>query len=248
MYEYVPGVARIHYDTVIGGRNTQADCISVCNGARALAIAIADGAGDDGDAAECAQIAAQVGAAVTASTGSPVEGMDVARTHVNGRNHYAPKLQRGVTTATMLAIASGELRLAWAGDSPAWAVRRDGEVVGLTVPSCHPCMTPCNVAEEHDESPYAESDGPWPHQHTAEADDFVRVIVASDGVTAHLPWMERDGDHVAGMLPTLAEVADPQWDGECVLRRLLEIARLGRGTQDNTTIAVVDLIPNGSDA
>lgn len=235
-------LARIHHATVIGGRHTQADYISICDGARALAIAICDGAGDDCDAAECAQIAAQVGAAIAASTGDPAAGMGSASTYVGDRNHYAPELQQGVTTATILAINSNGVQLAWAGDSPAWGVTAAGEVVGLTVPSCHPCMTPCNVEEDH------AGPQPWPHTRTADFDSFRRVIVASDGITAHLPPRERNGDHVAGMLATLAEVADLRWDGEHVVTRLLEIARLGRGKQDNTTIAVVDLIPNGSDA
>ncbi|MEU7855130.1 hypothetical protein [Nonomuraea sp. NPDC049141] len=237
-------LARIHHASVIGGRYTQADHISVCDGARALAVAVADGAGDDSDAAECAQIAAQVGAAVAASTGDPTMGLGSADTYVGDRNHYAPELQEGITTATILTIATTGLRLVWVGDSPGWGVTAAGEVVGLTVPSCHPCQTPCNVAEPHREA----HNGPWPHIRAADFDSFTRVIVASDGVTAHLPLWERVGDHVAAMLPTLAQVAEPRLDGEHVLARLMEIAAQGRGRQDNTTIAVVDLIPNGSDA
>ncbi|NRQ34471.1 hypothetical protein HII36_21815 [Nonomuraea sp. NN258] len=145
--------------------------------------AIADGAGDDGDAAECAQVAAQVGAAIAGSTGDPVAGLDSADTHVFTRNHNAPSLQEGFTTATILTVTIGGINLAWAGDSPAWGVKADGEVVGLTVPSCHPCMTPCNVAEKHEEN----LSGPWPHRRTADFGSFTRIIVASDGLTAHLP-------------------------------------------------------------
>ncbi|MFI6497100.1 protein phosphatase 2C domain-containing protein [Nonomuraea typhae] len=231
---YVPGVARVHYDSIQNGRYTQADYVAVLDGSWALAVAVCDGAGDDCDAADAAQISAQVAAAVAGSTNSGVQGLHAARTYLQQRNVDAPPGQEGITTAVVAAITPGGLDMAWVGDSPAWAVRLDGTVAPLTVPSCHPCGTPCNVEEEH-------GGGRWPHRipftHT---DDYARVILASDGLTAHLPLAGR-ADHMNAMLDDLARIAAPDRAGECVLAELLDLAKRGRG-RDNTTVAVIDLV------
>ncbi len=163
----------------------------------------------------------------------------MARLYVNERNAPAPSGQEGITTATVASISRLGIKLAWCGDSPAWAVQHDGEVVGLTNPSCHPCMTPCNVDESHGHPRKVE----WPHRLTieaAEADQYARLIVATDGITAHLGRTERH-DHVAAMVGTLTSRAAPDLDGEYVLAQLLDLAKRGRGG-DNTTIAVIDLL------
>ncbi|MEU7891776.1 protein phosphatase 2C domain-containing protein [Nonomuraea sp. NPDC049152] len=237
---YVPGVARVHYDSIQNGRTCQADCVAVLNGAWALAVAVCDGAGDDVDAAEAAQISAHISTAVTGSTASAVEGLYAARTYLQRRNEEAPPGQEGITTAVAAAITSGGLDLAWVGDSPAWAVRLDGTVVPLTSPSCHPCMTPCNVEEKHD-----GSNGTWPHRLYTHTDDYARIILASDGLTAHLPLVGRL-DHMNAMLDTLAKMAAPDLYGGYVAASLLDMASRGRG-RDNTTVAVIDLLHDRDD-
>ncbi|MEV1170123.1 protein phosphatase 2C domain-containing protein [Nonomuraea sp. NPDC049784] len=236
----LPGIARVHYDSIQNGRNTQADYVAVLNGSWALAVAVCDGAGDDPDAAEAAHSSAQISAAVTGSTSSPVEGLHAARTYLQRRNEEAPPSQEGITTAVVAAITSGGLDLAWVGDSPAWAVRLDGKVVPLTTPSCHPCMTPCNVEEKH------EGANCWPHRLPfTYTDDYARIILASDGLTAHLPLTGRL-DHMNAMLDDLARLAAPDLYGEYVATSLLDLAKRGRG-RDNTTVAVIDLLHGNDD-
>ncbi|GAA4946634.1 serine/threonine protein phosphatase PrpC [Nonomuraea thailandensis] len=232
---YVPGVARVFYDSIQNSRHTQADYVAVLDGSWALAVAVCDGAGDDSDAADAAQISAQIAAAVTGSTNSGVQGLHAARTYLQQRNEDAPPGQEGITTAVVAAITPGLLDMAWAGDSPAWAVLQDGKVIPLTVPSCHPCGTPCNVEEKH------EGEGTWPHRLLIYTDDYARIILASDGLTAHLPLAGR-ADHMNAMLDDLARMAAPDLSGEYVAASLLDMARQGRG-RDNTTVAVIDLIP-----
>ncbi|MFG3438410.1 protein phosphatase 2C domain-containing protein [Nonomuraea sp. NPDC047897] len=237
---YIPGVARVHYDSIQNGRHHQADYVAVLNGASALAVAVCDGAGDEPDAAEAAQISAQVSAAVTGSTASAVEGLYAARGYLQRRNEEAPPGQEGITTAVVAAITSGGLDLGWVGDSPAWAVKQDGEVVPLTTPSCHPCSTPCNVEEKH-----KGAAGGWPHRLYTSTDDYARIILASDGVSAHLSLLGRF-DHMNAMLDDLARVAIPDLHGEYVATQLLDLAKRGRG-RDNTTVAVIDLLHGRDD-
>ncbi|WP_214317122.1 protein phosphatase 2C domain-containing protein [Nonomuraea sediminis] len=233
---YVPGVARVFYDSIQNGRDTQADYVAVVDGSWALAVAVCDGADDDSDAADAAQISAQIAAAVAGSTNSGAEGLHAARTYLQQRNEGAPPGQEGITTAVVASITCGGLDLAWVGDSPAWAVQLDGKVVPLTTPSCHPCMTPCNVEESH------EADGGWPHHLYTYTDDYARIILASDGLTAHLPLAGRL-DHMNAMLDDLTQLAAPDLDGEYVAAELLGLAKRGRG-HDNTTVAVIDLVPH----
>ncbi|MEV4472890.1 protein phosphatase 2C domain-containing protein [Nonomuraea sp. NPDC049504] len=230
----LPGIARVHYDSIQNGRYTQADYVAVLDGAWALAVAVCDGAGDDSDAADAAHISAQIAAAVAGSTNSGVQGLHAARTYLQQRNEDAPPGQEGITTAVVAAITYGGLDLAWVGDSPAWAVHLDGKVVPLTTPSCHPCRTPCNVEEKH------EGGSSWPHRLVTSTDDYARIILASDGLTAHLPLLGRL-DHVNAMLPELSRLATPDLDGEYVAAALLDLASRGRGG-DNTTVAVIDLL------
>ncbi|MBT2234985.1 protein phosphatase 2C domain-containing protein [Nonomuraea sp. NEAU-A123] len=231
---YVPGIARVFYDSIQNSRNTQADYVAVLDGSWALAVAVCDGAGDDSDAADAAQISAQIAAAVTGSTNSGVQGLHAARTYLQQRNEDAPPGQEGITTAVVAAITPGGLDMAWVGDSPAWAVRLDSTVVPLTVPSCHPRWTPCNVEEKH------EAGGTWPHRMLTNTDDYARIILASDGLTAHLPLTGR-ADHMNAMLDDLTRMAAPDLAGEYVAAQLLDMARQGRG-RDHTTVAVIDLI------
>ncbi|MEV0821870.1 protein phosphatase 2C domain-containing protein [Nonomuraea rubra] len=231
---YVPGIARVHYDSIQNSRHTQADYVAVLDGAWALAVAVCDGAGDDCDAADAAQISAQIAAAVTGSTNSGVQGLHAARTYLQQRNEDAPPGQEGITTAVVAAITPGFLDMAWVGDSPAWAVRLDGKVVPLTVPSCHPCGTPCNVEEKH------EAEGRWPHRLLTDTGDYARLIIATDGLTAHLPLAGR-ADHMNAMLDDLARLAAPDLSGEYVAASLLDMARQSRDP-DNTTVAVIDLL------
>lgn len=116
----VPEVAQVHYETITNGRQVNADYAEVCHGACALAVTITDGVDDDYDAGEVAQIAAQVSAVITATTCDPVEGLRMAKQYVDDRNALAPRLQEGTCTATVAAIRSGSISLAWRGDSPAW--------------------------------------------------------------------------------------------------------------------------------
>ncbi|NRQ31230.1 SpoIIE family protein phosphatase [Nonomuraea sp. NN258] len=230
---YVPGIARVFFDSIQNGRIHQADYVAVLNGSWALAVAVCDGAGDDPDAADASQISAQIAAAVAGSTNSSLEGLHAARTYLQRRNEEAPPGQEGITTAVVAAITPGGLDLAWVGDSPAWAVMRNGTVVPLTTPSCHPCGTPCNVEERHEGTT-------WPHRRPFTlTDDYARIVLASDGLTAHLPLSGR-ADHVNAMVDDLARLAALDLDGEYVAASLLNLARSGRG-RDNTTVAVIDL-------
>jgi serine/threonine protein phosphatase PrpC len=118
-------------------------------------------------------------------------------------------------------------------------VRLDGKVVPLTVPSCHPCGTPCNVEEKH------EAEDRWPHRLLTHTGDYTRLIIATDGLTAHLPLAGR-ADHMNAMLDDLARLAAADLSGEYVAASLLDLARRGRGG-DNTTVAVIDLLEHESE-
>ncbi|MDP4510306.1 protein phosphatase 2C domain-containing protein [Nonomuraea turcica] len=228
-----PGeLAVLYYDSIAGGRSRNADYLHICDGGPSMALAVADGEGDHPDAAECAQITAQIAAAVASSTGNPVEALRAAKQYVDDRNHPVPPGQEGVSTATVVAINrfSG-ISLAWAGNSPVWGITPTGEVVGLTVPSCHPTTTPCNVSQRHS--------GLWPHSRTVDIGHFVRLIVATDGLTGHL---SRDRpDHMAAMTDRLADLAGIHQEGGYALAQLLWLAESCRG-RDNITVAVIDLL------
>lgn len=226
----VKGVARVHYDSDINKRRHQADYVTAIDGAWALGVAVCDGAGDDLDAAEAAQMSAQIAAAVAGSTARATEGIATARNYLDMRNAVAPFGQEGITTALVAAVTSGGLDLAWCGDSPAWAVSRDGAIVPLTDPSCHP-LTPCSAEFWH---------GAEPHHRFVETDDWVRIILATDGVTSHLPASERQA-HAAAMIDDLSRIAAPDLDGGVVVTELRDNAK-HHGGRDNITVAVIDLL------
>ncbi|GLX06677.1 protein phosphatase 2C domain-containing protein [Microbispora sp. NBRC 16548] len=226
----VNGIARVHYDSDINKRRHQADYVTAIDGAWALGVAVCDGAGDNPDAAEAAQMSAQIGAAVAASTGSGTDGIKAARYHLAQRNHDAPFGQEGITTAVIAAITHGGIELAWCGDSPAWAVCHDGAIVPLTDQSCHP-LTPCSVEFWHDTGP---------HRRFTHTDDWLRIIIATDGVTSHLPASEGLA-HAAAMIDDLSRIAAPDLDGGVVMTELRDNAKR-HGGRDNITVAVIDLL------
>ncbi|NUT10383.1 MAG: SpoIIE family protein phosphatase [Nonomuraea sp.] len=188
---------RICHDSLRGNRDVNADALTVAECGSRLAIAVADGAGDNDGAAECARIAALLASAITAATGNPLRGLDETAPFLTERADAAAIPLTARTTATILAITPDHLTLAWAGDSPAWAITRDGQVRGLTDPSCHPCLTPCNVTEPHEGATYS------PHWASLDRGEVARLILASDGLTAHLARPAR-ADHVQAMTDTLA--------------------------------------------
>ncbi|MGP3920574.1 PP2C family serine/threonine-protein phosphatase [Nonomuraea sp. 10N515B] len=229
-----PGeLAVLYYDSIAGGRRRNADYLHICDGGPSLAIAVADGEGDHADAAECAQITAQIAAAVASSTGNPVEALRAAKTYVDERNLPVPPGQEGASTATVVAINrySG-ISLAWAGDTAVWGVTPSSDVEMLTVPSCPPWATPCNVSQSHG--------GLWPHSRTVAIERFVRLIVATSGLTAHL--LPRDDDErLIALTDRLSKLAGIYQEGGYALAQLLWRAESSRD-RGNATVAVIDLL------
>ncbi|HEX4811561.1 MAG TPA: hypothetical protein VFV66_02270, partial [Nonomuraea sp.] len=151
----------------------------------------------------------------------------------DARNHPVPPGQEGVSTATVLAINrySG-LSLAWAGNSPVWGITSEGEVTELTAPSCPPPL--CNVSQRHGQV--------WPHSRTVALDHFARLILATGGLTGHLPPQD-PRDPLAPATAWLDDLAGIHQDGGYALAQLLWLAETGPD-QDNTTVVVIDLLPH----
>ncbi|PZG19917.1 protein phosphatase 2C domain-containing protein [Nonomuraea aridisoli] len=229
-----PGeLAVLYYDSIAGGRDHNADYLHICDAGRSLAVAVADGDGDHADAAECAQITAQIAAAVAASTGDPVEALRAAKHYVDDRNHSVVPGREGASSATVVAINrySG-ISLAWAGNVPVWGLTPDGQVETLTVPFCHPSTTPCSVSSRHQDA--------WPHFSIVALNQFTRLVVATQGLTTHLTSPDRRDDPTATNTH-LHALAAHYHDGGYALNQLLLLADSGTD-RDNTTIAVIDLL------
>lgn len=100
----------------------------------------------------------------------------------------------------------------------------------LTAPSCPPWTTPCNVFQQHA--------GLWPHSRTIAIERFVRLIVATSGLTAHL--LPRDGDeHQIALTDQLGTLAGIHQEGGYALAELLRRAESGR---DHDNVTVIDLL------
>ncbi|MER7363493.1 hypothetical protein [Nonomuraea wenchangensis] len=227
-----PGdLATLYYDTITGGRRLNTDYLHICDGGPSLALAVADGDGDHADAAQVAQITAQIAAAVASSTGVPVEGLRAARTYVEQRNMLAPAGREGVSTATVVAINRHRgVSLAWAGDTAVWGITPRGEVVALTEPCCPPRSTPCHVARQHA--------GLLPHSRTVGIEQFRRLVVATSGMAVHLRPQPGDDTPAADRIGTLAGTHE---DGGYALAQLLWLAERS-ADPGNATVAVIDLL------
>ncbi|MFI6485094.1 hypothetical protein ACIBH1_44790 [Nonomuraea sp. NPDC050663] len=110
---------RTSHDSLRGNRDVNADALTIVECGSRLAVAIADGAGDNEGAAECARIAALLASAITAATGNPIRSLDETAPFLTERADAAAIPLTARTTATILAITHDHLTLAWAGDSPA---------------------------------------------------------------------------------------------------------------------------------
>lgn len=242
---------RLTAGTIQGRRDLNADAHAHSYIPDVFAVAIADGAGDYPDSADCAATAATTAAALAAATANPRQALTYAAEIVDDRNLRAAAGRRPdhpgdgtrdvFTTTTVLAITPSQLRLAWVGDSPAWAITHTEHVVGLTSPSCHPGMRPCNLPGLH-HTPglgHTSPDHQIPHHLDVDRADIARVVLATDGLTAHLNRDERR-NHVNALSWLIGSLAQPAYPADHALRQLLDLAT-SKGASDNTTVAIIDL-------
>lgn len=233
----LPGVARVAYGSHIGRRRqVQADHAAVHVAPGALAVVVADGAGDFWPAAEVAQIAADVAAPVAAHLQDAGTAVEAARAAVVRRNETADR--EAVSTIAALIVSRWMVDVAWCGDSPVWALDSAGQVAMLTDPLGHPMhghrvhfggdsygydLERCNVADGgiHQVVRRVEPDPGGVR--------LRRLLVASDGLTHRL-----DGEEIAELL------AQP-WD-VFACRDALIRAAVDAGGLDNVTVAVVELV------
>ncbi|HEX4811568.1 MAG TPA: hypothetical protein VFV66_02305 [Nonomuraea sp.] len=81
----------------------------------------------------------------------------------------------------------------------------------------------------------------WPHSRTVDLHHFARLVLATGGLTAHLPQQD-PRDPLAPATAWLDDLAGIHQDGGYAFAQLLWLAENGPD-QDNTTVVVIDLLP-----
>ncbi|MFD8564669.1 PP2C family protein-serine/threonine phosphatase [Streptosporangium canum] len=211
-----------------GPRIWNADHLAIAEHHLTSAITICDGAGDDIEAASCARMAAETAAAAAAHTGMAMAGVGAARQAVEIYYQATPPGQDATATIITAVLTNFSLNLAWAGDSQAFALTRDGMLHPLTKPY-HPLRPePRNVAagpihHRHIWLEHPGGDGP------AEVLEISRLLLCSDGLTEKVTHT-----HIAEVLRGGAPMP------AAICTELVDLAYTA-GTHDNVTVAVIDL-------